>query len=149
MRIDRVELRLIRLPLVHFFETSFGRVHDREFVLVIVEGQHTIGYGECVAERLPYYSAETTETAWHILSEYLVPSVLGVEFTHPREVFPALRRVRGHNMAKAALEMAAWDLYARLSNYAARSGVGRVTPSDCLGCVRRHSGLAGPARGQD
>ena len=116
MRIDRVELRLIRLPLVHSFETSFGRIHDREFVLVIVEGQHMIGYGECVADQFPYYSAETTETAWHILSEYLVPSVLGVEVTHPREVFPALRRVRGHNMAKAALEMAAWDLYARLSS---------------------------------
>ena len=115
MRIDRVALKLIRLPLVNFFETSFGRVHDREFVLVIVEGDREVGYGECVAEKHPYYSAETSETAWHVLSEYLVPRVLGVEFGHPRDVFPALRLVRGHNMAKAALEMAAWDLHARLS----------------------------------
>ena len=115
MRIDRVALKLIRLPLVNFFETSFGRVHDREFVLVIVEGDREVGYGECVAEKHPYYSAETSETAWHVLSEYLVPRVLGVEFGHPRDVFLALRLVRGHNMAKAALEMAAWDLHARLS----------------------------------
>jgi O-succinylbenzoate synthase len=113
MRIDRIQLRLLRLPLVHFFETSFGRVHDRSFVLVKVEGDGAEGHGECVANTDPYYSSETTETAWHIISEFLAPRVLGVEFGHPREVFSAFRSVRGHNMAKAAVEMAAWDLYGR------------------------------------
>ncbi len=112
MRIERLELRLLRLPLVHFFETSFGRVHDRTFVLVTVEGDGATGYGECVAEQSPYYSSETTETSWHIIERFVAPRVLGVEFAHPRDVFPALARIRGHNMAKAAVEMAAWDLYA-------------------------------------
>jgi len=111
VRIDRIELRLLRLPLVQFFETSFGRIHDRQFVLVTVEADGTKGIGECVADANPYYSAETTETAWHILSAFLAPLVLGVEFEHPRQVFAAMRLVRGHNMAKAALEMATWDLF--------------------------------------
>jgi O-succinylbenzoate synthase len=114
VRIDRLEVRLLRLPLVHFFETSFGRVHDRTFLLVRVEGGGHEGWGECVAEGHPYYSSETTETTWHIITSFLAPTVVGTEFAHPREVFPAMRRTRGHNMAKAAIEMAAWDLYARL-----------------------------------
>ena len=113
MKIDRIELRLLHLPLVHFFETSFGRVHDRTFVLVSAEGDGVTGVGECVADPNPYYSSETTGTAWHVLSEFLAPLVLGREFGHPREIYGAMRLVRGHNMAKAALEMAAWDLYAR------------------------------------
>jgi O-succinylbenzoate synthase len=113
MRIDRLELFLCRLPLVHFFETSFGRSYDRAFVLVRLEGEGHEGWGEAVAEAHPYYSSETTETVWHIVHGFLAPLVLGRDFAHPRDVFPALRRVRGHNMAKAAVEMAAWDLYAR------------------------------------
>jgi o-succinylbenzoate synthase len=114
VKIDRLELRLCRLPLVSFFETSFGRSYDRTFLLVRLDGDGAEGWGEAVAEANPYYSSETTETAWHIITEFLAPRVLGVAFEHPREIFPALRPVRGHNMAKAAVEMAAWDLYARL-----------------------------------
>jgi O-succinylbenzoate synthase len=113
LQIDRLELRLLKLPLVHFFETSFGRIHDKHFILVRADGDGAAGYGECVAEQDPYYSAETNETVWHIVSEFIAPRVLGVEFAHPRDVFPALKAIRGHNMAKAAVEMAAWDLYAR------------------------------------
>lgn len=113
VRIDRLELRLMRLPLVHFFETSFGRVHDRTFILVTALGDGAAGYGECVAEGNPFYSSETTETAWHIITCFVAPRVLGVDVSHPREIFPALRGIRGHNMAKAAVEMAAWDLFAR------------------------------------
>jgi O-succinylbenzoate synthase len=113
VKIDRVELRLLRLPLVHFFETSFGRVTDKRFILVRLLGDGLEAWGECVAEEMPYYSAETNETAWHIITRFLGPTLLGVDVAHPREVFPAFRAVRGHNMAKAALEMAVWDLYAR------------------------------------
>jgi O-succinylbenzoate synthase len=114
MRIERVELRLLRLPLVRFFETSFGRSYDRTFVLVRADCGGVAGYGECVADQTPFYSPETTETSWHILSRFLVPRVVGVDFAHPRDIYPALSDIRGHQMAKAALEMAAWDLYARL-----------------------------------
>lgn len=118
MKIDRIELFLCRLPLVHFFETSFGRSYDRTFVLVRTEGTHegTLqeGWGESVAEANPYYSSETTETVWHIIAGFIAPLIVGQHFDHPREVYPALRRIRGHNMAKAGVEMAIWDLYARL-----------------------------------
>jgi O-succinylbenzoate synthase len=114
VRIERLEVRRCRLPLVSFFETSFGRTYERTFLLVRLEGGGQEGWGEAVAEGNPYYSAETTETAWHIIEEFLGPLVLGVEFAHPRDVFPAMARVRGHHMAKAAVEMACWDLFARI-----------------------------------
>jgi O-succinylbenzoate synthase len=113
VRIERIELRRLRLPLVRFFETSFGRVSERIFLLVTVEDSGAVGIGECVADRTPYYSPETTGTAWHVIEGFLAPLVLGRAFAHPREIVGALRLVRGHNMAKAALEMAAWDLFAR------------------------------------
>ena len=113
MRIDRLELRLIRLPLVRFFETSFGRVSERAFVLVTIEDSGAIGIAECVADANPYYSAETTRTAWHVIAEFIAPIVLGRAFAHPGEILDALAVIRGHNMAKAAVEMAAWDLFAR------------------------------------
>ena len=112
MKIERLELRLLKLPLVHFFETSFGRVDEKHFILVRADGGGATGYGECVAEQDPYYSAETNETAWHIIADFVAPRVIGTEFAHPRDMFPALKAIRGHNMAKAAVEMAAWDLYA-------------------------------------
>ncbi|MBA2260703.1 MAG: o-succinylbenzoate synthase [Acidobacteria bacterium] len=108
-----MELRLLRLPLVRFFETSFGRVHDRFFVLVTVEGDGATGVGECVADSNPFYSQETTRTAWHIITEFIAPTVLGRDFSHPRDLYPALGIIRGHNMAKAAVEMAFWDMFAR------------------------------------
>lgn len=114
MKIDRLDVRLLKLPLAHFFETSFGRVYDRTFLLIRLEGDGQVGWGEAVAEANPYYSSETTETAWHIITEFLAQRVVGKTFEHPREVFPAMKRVRGHNMAKAGVEMAAWDLYARI-----------------------------------
>jgi O-succinylbenzoate synthase len=111
--IDRLELRLVKLPLVHFFETSFGRIHEKHFIVVRAFGGGIAGYGECVAEQDPYYSSETNDTCWHIIRDFIAPRVIGVPFEHPRDVFPALKAVRGHNMAKAAVEMAAWDLAAR------------------------------------
>ena len=111
--IDHLEIRVLRLPLVRFFETSFGRSYHRTFVLVTVHGGGLAGWGESVADDNPYYSSETTETVWHVLTGFLAPLVMGRPFAHPREVTAALARVRGHNMAKAVLEMAAWDLYAR------------------------------------
>jgi len=108
-----MELRLLRLPLVRFFETSFGRISDRTFVIVTVHEDGAAGYGECVADANPFYSSETTRTAWHVISEFIAPLVLGRDFAHPADVFGALCVIRGHNMAKAAVEMAAWDLFAR------------------------------------
>jgi O-succinylbenzoate synthase len=112
--IEKIELFLCRLPLVHFFETSFGRSYDRTFVLIRVQGGGHEGWGESVAEANPYYSSETTETVWHIIQGFIAPLIVGKTFEHPRDVYPALKRIRGHNMAKAGVEMAIWDLYARI-----------------------------------
>ncbi len=103
----------MKLPLVHFFETSFGRIDDKHFILVRLDGEGATGYGECVAEQDPYYSSETNDTAWHIIADFIAPRLLGTEYAHPRDLFPALKAIRGHNMAKAAVEMAAWDLFAK------------------------------------
>ncbi|HUL71977.1 MAG TPA: o-succinylbenzoate synthase [Vicinamibacterales bacterium] len=114
MRIAEVRLFDVRLPLVRPFETSFGRIDAREFVLVAVDADGATGWGECVAEVDPYYSDETTTTAWYVLSRQLIPAVLGRSLGHARDASAAWTRVRGHRMAKAALEMALWDLQARL-----------------------------------
>jgi O-succinylbenzoate synthase len=87
----------------------------REFVLVSVEdASGAVGWGECVADADPFYSAETTTTAWHVLEKYLVPAVLGRSVPAASDLPAMWTRVRGHHMAKAALEMAAWDVDARL-----------------------------------
>jgi len=115
MRIAAVGLSALRLPLVRSFETSFGRMLARELILVEVEdASGAVGWGECVADADPFYSSETTTTAWHILEHYLVPPVLGRPLDKAADVSARWTAVRGHQMAKAALEMALWDLQARL-----------------------------------
>jgi O-succinylbenzoate synthase len=111
--IDAIELRVVRLPLVRPFETSMGRTDERTCILVRVDADGAVGWGECVADAHPFYSSETVRTAWHVLSDYLVPAVLGRDFRHPSELDASMRHVRGHRMANASLEMAAWDLVAR------------------------------------
>ena len=113
MRIDLLELRLLRLPLVRAFETSFGRVAARTIVLVTVHGEGAVGWGEAVAEADPHYSGETAASVWDVIDRYLAARILSAPFDHPRDVGPRLRLIRGHHMAKAAVEMAIWDLHAR------------------------------------
>ena len=113
MKIKCVELREIRLPLVHFFETSFGRTTLRRIVLVRVEVDGLTGWGEVTCGEEPFYSHETPETAWHILRDFLIPSTLGKEWPSPSALAARFRPIRGHNMAKAALENALWDVEAQ------------------------------------
>ena len=133
MRIDRLRLRLVRLPLVAFFETSFGRIYDRTFIVVLADGDGAEGLGECVADIDPYYSPETNVTAWHVIKDFLAPLVLGRTFAHPRDVYPAFARVRGHNMAKAAIEMAAWDLAAHADHVPLSRLLGGTRPEIASG----------------
>jgi O-succinylbenzoate synthase len=113
MTIERIELSLLRLPYVHFFETSFGRATDRTFILVRVFEGGVRGWGECVAEEAPLYSGETTETAWHILRDFLVPLVFRKGVVEPESFAREASVFRGNRMAKAGLELALWDLKAR------------------------------------
>jgi o-succinylbenzoate synthase len=114
VRVERVEVRRLSLPLLHPFETSFARSTEKNFLLVSVSVLGVTGHGEAVADDEPYYLPETNTTVLHVLRDFLVPLVLTLHFDHPRDVCAAFSRVRGHQMAKAALEMAVWDLYARL-----------------------------------
>ena len=114
MKIERVTLRQIRMPLVHFFETSFGRTYARHIVLVEAHADGISGWGEATAGENPFYNEEWTESAWRILRDYAVPRVLGRELDGPEAVYPLTAHIRGHNMAKGALESAAWDLAARM-----------------------------------
>ncbi len=113
MRIERLELRLLRLPLLRPFETSFGRTEAKEFLLVSAFAEGLRGLGECVADPDPYYLPETTGTVRHVLRDFLAPLLLRLELSHPCDAWRAFARVRGHEMAKACLEMAVWDLWAR------------------------------------
>lgn len=112
--IQSIELREIRLPLVHFFETSFGRTTERRIILArVTDANGGEGWGECTAGEGPFYSNEWTETAWATLTEFLGPMMLRREFENAAGAFKLMRAVRGHRMAKATLETACWDLEAR------------------------------------
>lgn len=114
MIIASVELREIRLPLVHFFETSFGRTTERRIVLVrVVDRDGAEGWGECTAGEGPFYCEEWTESAWNTLKSYLAPMVLGREVERASNIFALMKTVRGNRMAKAAIETACWDLEAK------------------------------------
>ena len=114
MKIERITLRQIRMPLVHFFETSFGRTYERHIVLVEAQAGGISGWGEVTAGENPFYNEEWTESAWRILRDYAAPHVLGRELDGPEAVYPLTAHIRGHNMAKGGLEAAAWDLAARM-----------------------------------
>jgi O-succinylbenzoate synthase len=113
MKINHIELREIQMPLVHFFETSFGRTTLRRIVLVRVDCDGTTGWGEVTAGESPFYSYETTDTAWHILRDFLIPWALKADWAEPSDIAALFKHVRGHHMAKAALENALWDIRAQ------------------------------------
>jgi O-succinylbenzoate synthase len=116
MAVERIELTLCKLPYVHFFETSFGREYDRTFILTRVYADGLCGWGEVVAEQAPLYSGETTEGAWHVLKDFLIPLVFAEKVEEPEGFAREARRFRGNLMAKAGLELAFWDLKARRMN---------------------------------
>jgi len=113
MKIECIELHHVEMPLVHPFETSFEREVTRPCILVAVHGGGLTGWGECTAGAGPWYSSETIGTAWHVLRDFLIPAVLGQEVTSPADVVACFQRVRGHEMARAGLENAVWDLLAQ------------------------------------
>ncbi len=113
IRLQSAQLREIRLPLIHPFETSFGRTTLRRIILLTVRSGDAVGYGECTASEDPLYNSETTETAWHILSDYAIPWLMNRTLERAADCARILRPIRGNRMATATLETALWDLEAR------------------------------------
>lgn len=127
--VDRVHLRRVRLPLARAFETSSHRKASIEHILVCIEStEGAIGWGECATPADPYYGPETTDTAWLVLQRYLAPRLLGRTWRRPAEVLSLLGDIRGHNFAKAGLEMACWDLACRANAVSVASALGGTRP---------------------
>lgn len=117
MKIKSVELIEIHLPLVHFFETSFGRTYERRIILTRVEDDHgNEGWGEATCGETPSYSEEWTNSAWEVCEKILAPMVIGREVEGASHIWDLMKRVRGNRMAKAAIETACWDLEAKKLN---------------------------------
>ncbi|HUB34287.1 MAG TPA: o-succinylbenzoate synthase [Bryobacteraceae bacterium] len=113
MKLERIVLRQIQMPLVHFFETSFSRTYKRDIVLVEVQGEGISGWGEVTAGENPFYNEEWTGSAWLVLRDYAAPRLVGQAIESAAGVAPLTRHIRGHRMACGGLETAVWDLEAR------------------------------------
>jgi o-succinylbenzoate synthase len=113
LTIDRIDLLIVEMSLVRSFTTSEARRTTLRHIIVKAYADGLVGWGESASPVDPYYCEETTGTAWHVLEDFLVPSVLGRPFASASEFRACYGRVKRHNFAKAGLEMAAWDLLAK------------------------------------
>lgn len=126
MKIDQVDLFHIRIPLVAPFETSFGVTTERESIIARVIADGIVGWGECVADQDPGYVYETVVTAWHIISDFLIPRLFAAPIDEPRQIPARFAWIRGHQMAKATLESAIWDIAAQQAGMSLHNYIGGV-----------------------
>jgi O-succinylbenzoate synthase len=125
--VERVDLYLVRLPLVHPFTTSSHTKDHLDHILVRLRTDDGAeGWGECASPSDPYYCAETVETCWHITRDFLAPALLGARWEGPAETSTLWQKVRGNNFAKAGIEMACWDLDARARGISVARSLGGV-----------------------
>ncbi len=124
LKIDGVELRLIRLPLLEPFETSFGKIDSRLIFLVCLQAGGLQGWGEVVASEEPLYSYETVRTALHVIEDFFGPALLTEPIKDLDDLARRLSPFRGHNMAKAGLELAYMDLLARMNQQSLSTLIG-------------------------
>ncbi len=126
MKIESIILHHISMPLVSPFETSFGRETDRECVIIEIRSEGLTGYGECVATRDPGYNYETTGTSMHILKDFVAPLLLGQDVKDALDFQNRVIGIRGHQLAKAGVEMALWDLIGKREGKSLRELFGGV-----------------------
>ena len=124
IKVDGVEIRLVRLPLLEPFETSFGKIDSRLIFLICLDAGGLKGWGEVVASEQPLYSYETVGTAFHIIKDFLAPAVLDEPITDLAGLARRLSPFRGHNMAKAGLELAFMDLLAQVNKQSLATLIG-------------------------
>lgn len=117
MKIKQIELIEIQMPLVHFFETSFGRTYERRIILARVEDEDgNEGWGETTCGETPSYCEEWTDSCWETIEKILAPMVIGKDFESASDVWGLMEKVRGNRMSKATIETAVWDLEAKKLN---------------------------------
>jgi o-succinylbenzoate synthase len=127
LNIDAIHMREINMPLAYPFETSFGLTTGRRILLIEIEADGFTAWGECVAGEHPYFSDETIDTAWMMIQTELAPKLLEADVERGGSCPDIFRQVRGHRMAKAALENAVWDLEAQVE---------RISLAELLGGIR-------------
>ena len=133
MRIEQIDLKIVRLPLVRPFQTSSSRKSHLDHILVRVVADGVVGWGECASPSDPYYCPETTETCWHILKDFLAPLVLGREWSSIDGLVGLYRLVKGNRFARAGLEMACWDALARSEEKSLGTVAGKHASQDPSG----------------
>jgi len=133
MKLEKITLTHLRMPLVSHFETSFGRIFDRDSILIAIRAEGIVGYGECVADRDPGYAYETSGTAWHILKDFIIPAIQGQDVKDPADFRRRVKNIKGHEMAKAGVEMAVWDLLGKKENKSLQTLLGGSKPKVAVG----------------
>jgi O-succinylbenzoate synthase len=142
MKIEAFELRRLRMPLVKPFRTSFGTEDERDVLLVRAITPDAEGWGECVALKEPIYSSEYVAGAQEVTREYLIPRLFGLAGLVPSDVATALEPIKGHQMAKAALEMAILDAELRTQGVSFARHLGAVREAvDCGVSVGIHDSI--------
>ncbi len=116
MKIEQIKLYRVALPFLHPFKYGGGELSSHSCLLVAIDSEGLTGWGECPTFTQPFYTSETITTADHILRDFLIPAVINQNITKPSDIVGLMAHVRGHNMAKSALESAIWDLFAQVEN---------------------------------
>jgi len=133
MKLEKITITHLRMPLVSHFETSFGRIFDRDSILITIQSEGLIGYGECSADRDPGYAYETSGTAWHILTDFILPAIQGKDVKNAANFRHLVANIKGHEMAKAGVEMAIWDLNGKREKKSLQSLFGGDKPKVDVG----------------
>ncbi len=146
LRITKVTIRKMKMRMKETFSTSFGTMQDKHFLLLEVYDElGNSGWGESVAFDAPWYTEETVETSLHMLSDFLIPLLLGKEISHPDQVGNLFSPIRGNNMAKASIEGAIWDLYAKRKGISLAEALGgqreRIEVGISIGIQKDLAGL--------
>src|SRR3954467_7073540 len=133
MKIETITLREIQMPLVHFFETSFGRLYSRQILLLTVHSEGTDGWAESVTGEGPHFSSEWIDSTWVTIKSHLAPTLLGKTLPAASQSGKLMSNIRGHRMAKAGLENALWDAEAQQKQQSLGKLLGGTLPEIACG----------------
>ncbi|HLQ74331.1 MAG TPA: o-succinylbenzoate synthase, partial [Bacillota bacterium] len=114
MELSQIKLRQMKMTMKHPFQTSFGTISDKEFLVIETkDSQGNTGYGESVAFTSPWYTEETLQTTIHMIEDFFIPLLRKNDVSHPKDITDIFSPIRKNNMAKASIEGSFWDLYAK------------------------------------